>query len=314
MNKRKICQKLNPFTQCQKYDLSIWQCPSFLFSLSGIITIIAMIATYFVAIKYTEPEIVALIVIGVTTILIIIGYLITRGFEDLAQANQLKSEFVNITSHQLRTPLTGIKWTIDLIRKSKYTTHEELLEKLDGIEENNQRMIKIVNDLLRVARIEQNSLNLKPQDISLNEIIDKLIKEYKPLADASNTKVVLEIEPNIPLIKFDPEGINFILRNLIDNAIKYTKEEGLIKIKLIKKDKLIRCEIEDNGVGIPEMDKKSIFKKFFRSQNIMKYQTIGSGIGLFISKAIIKKSNGKIGFSSEENKGTIFWFELPINN
>ena len=314
MDKRKIYQKLNPLTQCKKYNLDIWQCPNFLFPLSGMITILAMISTYFVAIEYTEPEIVALIVIGVTTILIIIGYLIARGFENLAQANQLKSEFVNITSHQLRTPLTGIKWTIDLMRKSKHTTNEELLEKLDGIEESNQRMIKIVNDLLRVARIEQNSLNLKPQDISLNEIIDKLIKEYKPLANASNIKIVLETEPNIPLIKADLKGIDFILRNLIDNAIKYTKEEGLIKIKLIKKDKLIRCEIEDNGVGIPEMDKKSIFKKFFRSQNIMKYQTIGSGIGLFISKAIIKKSNGKIGFSSEENKGTIFWFELPINN
>jgi len=104
-----------------------------------------------------------------------------------------------------------------------------------------------------------------------------------------------------------------LLHNLIDNAIKYTKKEGLVKIRLTKKRKSIRCEIEDNGVGIPEIDKKNIFEKFFRSQNIMKYQTIGSGLGLFIAKSVIEISNGKIGFWSRENKGTTFWFELPIN-
>jgi len=114
-----------------------------------------MISTYFIAVEYASPEIVALIVIGVATLLIIIDYFITKGFENLAQTNQLKSEFVNITSHQLRTPLTGIKWTIDLMRKSKDITCEELLERLDDIEESNQRMIKLVNDLLHVAKIEQ---------------------------------------------------------------------------------------------------------------------------------------------------------------
>jgi len=313
MNKKKIYQRLNPFSQCQKYNIDIWQCPSFLFPLSGLITIVAIISTYFIAVEYASPEIVALIVIGVATLLIIIDYFITKGFENLAQTNQLKSEFVNITSHQLRTPLTGIKWTIDLMRKSKDMTCEELLERLDDIEESNQRMIKLVNDLLHVAKIEQGGLNSKPEDISLDKIINDLIREYKPLADASNIKIILEIESNIPSIKIDFQGVSMLLRNLIDNAIKYTKKEGLVKIRLTKKRKSIRCEIEDNGVGIPEIDKKNIFEKFFRSQNIMKYQTIGSGLGLFIAKSVIEISNGKIGFWSRENKGTTFWFELPIN-
>ena len=313
MGLKKICQKLNPIEQCRKYNLSIWQCPSFLFPLSGLITILAMIGTYFVAVEYTQPEIVALIVIGITAILIIIGYLIIKGFEDLAQANRLKTEFVNIASHQLRTPLTSIKWILELIQKSKSLTHEEILEKLDEIKENNQRMIRLVNDLLDVARIEQKKLNLQPQKVFLNEIIQKLIEEYNPLAKASNIKIILETKSDIPVIIIDPQGISLVLYNLLDNAIRYTKGGGTIRIKLTKKGNSVRCEIQDEGVGIPNKDQKNIFQKFFRSQNIMKYQTIGTGLGLFIAKAFIKESNGKIDFWSQEKKGSTFWFELPIN-
>ncbi|MBU2068209.1 HAMP domain-containing histidine kinase [Patescibacteria group bacterium] len=313
MGLKKICQKLNPIEQCRKYNLSIWQCPSFLFPLSGLITILAMIGTYFVAVEYTQPEIVALIVIGITAILIIIGYLIIKGFEDLAQANRLKTEFVNIASHQLRTPLTSIKWILELIQKSKSLTHEEILEKLDEIKENNQRMIRLVNDLLDVARIEQKKLNLQPQKVFLNEIIQKLIEEYNPLAKASNIKIILETKSDIPVIIIDPQGISLVLYNLLDNAIRYTKGGGTIRIKLTKKGNSVRCEIQDEGVGIPNKDQKNIFQKFFRSQNIMKYQTVGTGLGLFIAKAFIKESNGKIDFWSQEKKGSTFWFELPIN-
>ncbi|MBU1563932.1 HAMP domain-containing histidine kinase [Patescibacteria group bacterium] len=313
MGLKKICQKLNPIEQCRKYNLSIWQCPSFLFPLSGLITILAMIGTYFVAVEYTQPEIVALIVIGITAILIIIGYLIIKGFEDLAQANRLKTEFVNIASHQLRTPLTSIKWILELIQKSKSLTHEEILEKLDEIKENNQRMIRLVNDLLDVARIEQKKLNLQPQKVFLNEIIQKLIEEYNPLAKASNIKIILETKSDIPVIIIDPQGISLVLYNLLDNAIRYTKGGGTIRIKLTKKGNSVRCEIQDEGVGIPNKDQKNIFQKFFRSQNIMEYQTIGTGLGLFIAKAFIKESNGKIDFWNQEKKGSTFWFELPIN-
>jgi len=312
MNLKGVCQKLNFVKQCREYNLRLWQCPSFLFVLIGLITVFAMIGTYFIALKYTQPEIVALIVVIVTTLLVIVGYLITKGFEDLAQANRLKTEFVSIASHQLRTPLTGIKWTINLIHQSKDLPHKELLERIDEIKENNQRMIKLVNDLLDVARVEQGRLTLKPQKTLLDEIIHSLMEEYKALAKASNLKLILESESELPPLIMDPQGISLVFRNLLDNAIRYTKGGGIIRIKLTKKPNLIRCEIQDNGVGIPEKDQKNIFQKFFRSQNVLKYQTVGTGLGLFIAKAVIEESKGKIGFWSEENKGTTFWFELPI--
>ncbi|MBL7053331.1 MAG: HAMP domain-containing histidine kinase [Candidatus Portnoybacteria bacterium] len=313
MKLKEICQNLNPIKQCKEYNLSIWQCPSFLFPLTGLVTIIAMISTYFIAINYAQPEIVALIVIGVSILLTIIGYLITKGFEDLAQANRLKTEFVSIASHQLRTPLTGIKWTIDLIRKTKKFDQKEILERISEIDESNQRMIRLVNDLLDMARVEQGRMNLKPQKIFLDEIIQDLIEEYKPLAKASNIKLILQKESDIPIIKIDFQGIGIVVRNLIDNAIKYTRGGGVIRIVLSKNNNKIRCEIQDEGVGIPKKDHKNIFYRFFRSKNIMKYQTIGSGLGLFIAKAVIEESNGEIDFLSEEGKGTTFWFELPIN-
>jgi signal transduction histidine kinase len=312
---KKIYQQLNFATQCKKYHLSLWQCPSFLFFLTGLITILAMLGTYLIAAKYAQPEIVALIVIGIAVIFIISGHFIVQGFEKLAQANQMKSEFVSIVSHQLRTPLSGIKWTINLMtHQSAEKLSNEQLERLEMIKENNQRMINLVNDLLNVSRIEQGELGLKPEKVSLEKITQELIKEYTPLAKASNIQISLQLKQKLPLVLTDPQGIKLALSNLIDNALRYAKDKGWVKINLIKKDNSIRCEVQDNGVGIPKEDQKKIFQKFFRSQNIMKYQTEGTGLGLFIAQAIIKASQGKMGFWSKEGKGSTFWFELPIKS
>lgn len=315
MEVKKICQKLNPLNQCKKYHISVWQCPSFLFPLIGLITIIAILATYLTAAKYAQPEIVALIVIFVTALFLVIGYLIVRGFEKLAQANYMKSEFVSIVSHQLRTPLSAIKWTVNLIEKEQINNLTgEIKDRINDIKENNQRMINLVNDLLNVSRVEQGKLGLDNESFSLAKTAQELIKEYTPLAKAKNLQLSLESEPNLPLISGDPQAIKLALGNLIDNAIRYTKEQGAVEIKILKNGSYLRCEVKDGGVGIPKQDQNKIFQKFFRSQNVMKYQTEGTGLGLFIAKAVINESKGKIGFKSQEEQGTIFWFELSIKS
>jgi len=313
MDTKKLCHQLNPFAQCTKYHLSLWQCPSFLSPLTGLVTILSMVSTYLIATRYTQPEIVALIVIAVTAALVTIGYLVIQGFEKLAQANQMKTEFVSIASHQLRTPLTGIKWMIDLImqQQTKSMTKDQL-ETLGSIRENNQRMINLVNDLLDLSRLEQGRFVFSPEEIHLDRLLKEILKEYASLAKASNTEISLESGINIPPIMKDKRGLGLVLHNLIDNAIRYTKEQGRVKIKLSSKGNLVRCEIKDNGVGIPAEDQKKIFQKFFRSQNVLKYQTEGTGLGLFIAKSIIKASKGKMGFWSKEGQGSTFWFEIPI--
>ncbi|MFH0906833.1 MAG: HAMP domain-containing sensor histidine kinase [bacterium] len=310
---KKIFEQFNFPAQCKRYDLTLWQCPSFLFFLTGLITILTIISAYFIGRMYVRPEIVTLIVLGITAVLLIIGHFIVQGFEKLAQANRMKSEFINIASHQLRTPLTGIKWTINLIMRQKIKKFStEQTEYIKDIEENNQRMIDLVNDLLNVSMIEQGKLILNSKKFSIKKLIQDIIKEYSFLAKASNIEFSLQTKSNTSIVLADQQKISIVLHNLIDNAIRYTQKGGTVKIALLKNGDSIRCEIQDKGVGIPKKDQNKIFKKFFRSQNIMRYQTEGTGLGLYIAQAIIKASKGKIGFQSEPEKGSTFWFKIPI--
>lgn len=311
---KNLCQQLNFVLQCRRYSLGLWQCPSFLFVVMGIIIILVILVTYFIASVYSpDPQVPALIVLIVASILITIGHLIVRSFDNLAEVSRMKSEFVNIVSHQLRTPLSSLKWSLGLLMSGRIGyPNQKHLEQLEMIKHNTERMIKLVSDLLDVSKIEQGKFILNPQNIALEKIAQDLIEEYSPLAKASNVTLNLITDKKLPLVFADPQKIRLVFQNLLDNAVRYIKGGGRVNIKLKKKGDYLRCEVEDNGVGIPERDKKRIFEKFFRSANVMKYQTIGTGLGLFIAKAIIEASKGKIGFQSQEGKGTTFWFELPI--
>ncbi|MCD6402659.1 HAMP domain-containing histidine kinase, partial [bacterium] len=135
---------------------------------------------------------------------------------------------------------------------------------------------------------------------------------FQPFAKASNVKLYFKYQNKLPKISADPFQIKQVIENLLDNAIRYTKDKGKVEMLLKKKNKKLHFEIKDNGVGIPKEDQKYIFQKFFRSSNVMRHRTQGSGLGLYIAKAIIEKSGGKIGFQSKENKGSTFYFTLPI--
>lgn len=316
--KKRHDKKTNPFNiiaQCRRYNIPLWQCPNFLIIPIGVLNVLTILGTYFIATKYTEPEAVVLIVILIEFFFMIISYLIVQGFEKLAESNRLKSEFVSIASHQLRTPLTGIKWAINLMSSEKMEgLDSEQKERIETIKENNQRMINLINDLLNVSRIEQNRLGLKPKKIKLQNLIEKIIKEYKVIAEAGNVKILTEVPEDLPSIYADPEGVSMALNNLIDNAIRYSKKDGTVKIKCTKEKKYLKCQVRDQGVGIPKEDRKKIFQKFFRSQNVMKYKTEGTGLGLFIAKSVIENMGGKMDFESKEGEGSTFWFKLPLKN
>lgn len=318
MDIKNICDQLNIAKQCREYQLSIWQCPQFLFLAMGMLIIISMLGTYYIAAIYTpEPEIVALIVIGVTTILLIFMHLIVNIFEQLVKVNKLKSEFISVASHQLRAPLASLKWTLSiLLQNERDLTPDKRMEYISIIKNSNDRMIKLVNDLLDVSRIETKTLELPfKKEFSIVKTIQTVINELTPLAKASNITINAEFAPNLPKLKGDEERIALVAQNLLDNAIKYTKKKGEIFIKadLESNQKYVKVSVIDQGVGIPQNQQGQIFQKFFRSDNIMKHQVIGTGLGLFIAKAVIENHKGKIGFSSKEGQGSTFWFTLPIN-
>ncbi len=312
--KKRLIDQLNPFYNCKRYNIPIWQCPSFLFVLMGLFIIFAILTTYFVASRNIgDPRLVSLIVIGVTFILLIIDFIITKSFERVSEASIMKTEFISIVSHQLRTPLTNIKYSMEILEKNC----EEKFSKKDKeffgiIEENIKRMGGLVNNLLTVSRIETGRAPLNIKTIDIRKITQEVIKKHRPRADSEGTTIKAKIPASIPKIKGDDFWTEQILGNLIDNAIRYTPDhKGSAEISIKKKKTGILCEVKDNGVGIPETEQKFIFRKFFRSKNVLRKQTQGSGLGLYIAREMILNMGGQIWFRSKEGKGTSFYFFLP---
>jgi len=314
MNFKNILSQLNIIGQCKKHGLSLWQCPQFLFLLMGIIIICSTLVTYFIGARYIEElEWVALIVLFITFLLFVIAAVITNSFERLAEASRMKSEFINIVSHQLRSPLSNLRWTIELLMSGRLgKIEEEQIEYFRILKENSGRMQELVSDLLVVSRIETATLSLKKEEAYLNVLIDELIAEFQPFARASNVEIKFTPQKDLPKIFTDHYQIRLVVENLLDNAVRYIKNNGKVEMLLEKRGKNLYFEIKDNGVGIPKEDQKYIFQKFFRSENVLKYQTQGTGLGLYISRAIIERLGGKTGFKSQQDKGSTFWFTLPL--
>jgi signal transduction histidine kinase len=309
-----IIKKIPLFKECGQYNILLWQCPSFLFFILGALNIAAMLSTYFISTKFTEePEITALITVLVSLVIFIIGTVVVQGFDKLLQANKMKTEFIRIASHQLRTPLSSLRWANDLLMEGGIgKPTEEQAEYLEIIRDSNKRMLKLINDLLDVTKIEMGNLGMDLKSVDLKEIIQEVIKGLGPLLKATNVGLNLKIEENLPLALSDPEKIRMVFSNLIDNSIKYSPGKSSIDVAAKTEKDYILVSVKDQGVGIPKAQQKNIFQKFFRSDNVMKHETVGSGLGLFIVKAIIESNHGSIWFESEENKGTVFYFKIPI--
>jgi len=309
-----ILSQLNVLSQCRRYGLSPWQCPQFLFLVMGIVIIISSIISYLIGAQYiADPEVVVFIVLSIATILFIISYIITRSFERLAEASRMKSEFINIVSHQLRSPLTNIKWTFEILTsKNLEMPIGKVEEYMTNVKDNIARMVELIDDLLIVSRIEQGRIPMRKKEICLESLIEELVSRYKVFAEASHIELNFYPQKNLPEIFVDPSLIKLVIENLIDNAIRYTRGGGKVKIKLEIKAKNILFSIQDSGVGIPKKEQKYIFQKFFRAENALKERTKGSGLGLYVCKSIIDKAGGRIWFKSEEGRGTTFYFTLPI--
>ncbi len=313
--------KLNPVAECRELGWKLWQCPPFLFLVMGFITIISMIATYSLASRYVEePELAALIVIFITILFLIVGSAIISGFNRIAETNRLKSEFISLVSHQLRSPLSVFKWTLDVLgrqikqgAKPEEENGENFLQTLNSTTEN---MIGLVNSLLEVSRIEARTFILRKETFSLGDLVRGILDNFRKYAEASHIALELQEEPGLPLLTADRERIGIVAQNLIDNAIRYTAKSGVVKVTIAQKNSSLEVRVTDQGIGIPKHLQKRIFEKFFRVGNLNKTdkQTHGSGIGLYIAKEVVEASGGKIGFTSEEGQGSTFWFTLPITN
>ena len=306
---------INIFAECQALRWGLWKCPPFLFLVMGITTIISMIATYAIASKYAdEPHITALIVIAISSLFFVVGNLIVTGFNKIAEANRMKSDFISLISHQLRSPLTIFKWTVNSAEREAQTKQPipDIKTLLATLHTTSEYMIRLVNSLLEVSRIDAHAITLNKEEVYLSKLVAHIVANFENYASASNISLICTAEENLPLITADRDRVMMVIGNLLDNAIRYSQSASSIEISVRKTGSFLNVSVHDNGAGIPPEQQKFVFKKFFRATNSSALQTRGTGIGLYIAKAIIEESGGKIGFASEEKKGSTFWFTLPI--
>ena len=230
-------------------------------------------------------------------------------------AKKNNTEFISLAAHQLQTPASKIKWALKTILDEdlgKITNKQK--EFIREAYKNNEQIIILINDLLNVAKIEEGMYLYEPTLANLEVIIKSVLDSYKEEVKKRKLKIKFDIlEEKLPLIMIDAEKIKIAFQNLLDNAVKYTMPEGKIIISIGCNNKNIEVQVQDTGVGIPTSQQKKVFSKFFRGDNIKKTKTEGTGLGLFLTKNIIEAHGGKIWFKSEENKGSTFYFNLPIN-
>ncbi len=249
-----------------------------------------------------------------------VGKILVRRDIELTEANTRlmaldvsKSEFVSVAAHQLRTPITGIRWSFSTLLDREMgeinSEQQKILE--DGLK-SSVRMIALINDLLNVARIEEGRFGLRFKKYALGIIMQGVADRHRKAIDEKGILFFLDIQPGIPSLDLDEEKMNIALDNIFDNAIKYTSPGGTITAKIREEKHIVHVAISDTGIGIPKNQIDKLFAKFFRADNAMRFQTSGSGLGLYVVKNIIETHGGAIHVESEENKGTTISFTLPI--
>ena len=226
----------------------------------------------------------------------------------------MKSDFISIAAHQLRTPLSAIKWSTGMILNGDTgpinIEQENLLRKSYV---SNEVMITLVNDLLNVSRIEEGRFGYNFINGSIQEILDRVLNNAKQSIEKGGIKIVVDNQEKHTLVCLDKEKMILALQNIFDNAIKYTPRYGTITVTVKKSnDGFLLVSIKDSGVGIPKKEQAKIFSKFFRASNVVLMETEGTGLGLFIVKNIIDKHGGIVTLSSEENKGTEVIIRFPL--
>src|SRR3989339_46232 len=238
-------------------------------------------------------------------------------FRDITVEKQIdksKSEFVSLASHQLRTPLTAIKWYAEVLMRKKEGNNITLKQKkyLREILHGNERMIKLIDVMLNVSRLEAGKVKINLEPANIKELLTDIIKEQKFDINHKKQKFTFFCQNGLPEIMTDKNLFRLVFQNLISNAIKYTPDKGEVSCKVEKKDENILIEVEDTGIGIPKDQQKRIFEKLFRADNAFSHTGEGNGLGLYAAKATVENLGGKIWFNSEQGKGTEFFVNFPI--
>lgn len=234
----------------------------------------------------------------------------------IKELNEVRSKFVEIVSHQLRTPLTAVNWNLESLLNGDFGKLEETQRKfLLATHTASLEITHRIHNLLVAMDVEEGRVRFIKEEVRLNNLCAAVVNELLKKAELKN--ILITYTPpkdDLPIIQGDGEKIRLAASILVENAVGYTKDGGKIKISLRAKDGVARFEVIDTGVGIPQPEQHLIFTRFFRASNSSVMQPDAFGLGLFIAKNFIEQHHGRIGFDSTEAKGSTFWFEIPLKS
>ncbi len=240
--------------------------------------------------------------------------LVTRDITKKKKVEQIKSQFVSMVSHELKTPLVAVQGFLQILNNPEIKLTEE--KRSDFINRSSDRLaslFQLVNDLLDISRMEVQEKKRELENIDFASIVKSVVDFLEIDYKKKNIILNLNLDSDLPPIKAEKEDINRLITNLVSNAIKYNSDHGTIRISCFAEDNYLTFEIEDTGIGIRDEDKPRVFQEFFRAMNKETRSESGTGLGLAIVKGIVKSYHGKIYFDSKYRKGTKFVVKLPIS-
>jgi signal transduction histidine kinase len=230
------------------------------------------------------------------------------------EIDRMKSDFINIAVHQLKTPLTALRWSVETLTgdtsTTKFTTEEE--QTIKDIASVTQILNNLVTSLLNIARVESGRLTVDPKPTDLGDLVTAVVRENTAAAEAKGQKIIVALSAGLPQLNVDATLVREIVKNFLTNAIKYTPNGGHIEARLEAEANEVTISVKDNGIGIPVEDQKRVSDKFFRASNAIGSSEDGTGLGLYFAKQIIEVSGGRFGFESVEGGGSTFHFSLPL--
>ncbi|MDY0087945.1 MAG: response regulator [Coriobacteriia bacterium] len=229
------------------------------------------------------------------------------------EAAVMKNEFVSMVSHELRTPLTSIKGYVDLVAEGDAGEINEMQKEfLTIVQENSDRLVALINDILDISRIESGRVHLKVDPLEVPELIQGVIETFRTYAKSSDVQLMWVSEEPMPRAAGDRDRIGQVLMNLVSNAIKYSPGGGSVTVRARQDGEQVVVSVHDTGIGIALEDQEQLFSKFYRVDSSLTRDIGGTGLGLSICKSVVELLGGDVGCESEPGEGSTFWFTLPI--